>query len=133
MNRLLKGDGDVFSAEFGMILFYTLSSHWFYLRVPKAKWNSSNGVEEKETWVEEDELFQVQGKPEGSHWSLSLTLAEVQMHATVNNVPETACLQNRKKFKSSTQWFMSNHFMSFPIKEWRLSKQHFTVKIPGLV
>lgn len=49
--------------------------------------------------MEEDELFQVQGKPEGSHWSLSLTLAEVQMHATVNNVPETACLQNRKKFK----------------------------------
>ena len=36
--------------------------------------------------MEEDELFQVQGKPEGSHWSLSLTLAEVQMHATVNSV-----------------------------------------------
>ena len=86
MNRLLKGDGDVFSAEFGMILFYTLSSPWFYLRVTKGKWNSSNGVEEKETWVEEDELFQVQGKPEDSHWSLSLTLAEVQMHATVTSV-----------------------------------------------
>uniref|UniRef100_A0A8D1STV2 Telomeric repeat-binding factor n=2 Tax=Sus scrofa TaxID=9823 RepID=A0A8D1STV2_PIG len=28
-------------------------------KVPKGKWNSSNGVEEKETWVEEDELFQV--------------------------------------------------------------------------
>lgn len=28
------------------------------LRVLKGKWNSSNGVEEKETWVEEDELFQ---------------------------------------------------------------------------
>nr|XP_054367248.1 telomeric repeat-binding factor 2 isoform X3 [Mirounga angustirostris] len=31
-------------------------------KVPKGKWNSSNGVEEKETWVEEDELFQVQEK-----------------------------------------------------------------------
>uniref|UniRef100_I3MJZ5 Telomeric repeat-binding factor 2 n=1 Tax=Ictidomys tridecemlineatus TaxID=43179 RepID=I3MJZ5_ICTTR len=30
----------------------------------KRKWNSSNGVEEKETWVEEDELFQVQAVPE---------------------------------------------------------------------
>ncbi|XP_029060819.1 telomeric repeat-binding factor 2 isoform X3 [Monodon monoceros] len=29
-------------------------------KVPKGKWNNSNGVEEKETWVEEDELFQVQ-------------------------------------------------------------------------
>nr|KAF6411976.1 telomeric repeat binding factor 2 [Rousettus aegyptiacus] len=29
-------------------------------KVPKGKWNSSNGVEEKETWVEEDELFHVQ-------------------------------------------------------------------------
>ncbi|KAF6289201.1 telomeric repeat binding factor 2 [Rhinolophus ferrumequinum] len=28
-------------------------------KVLKGKWNSSNGVEEKETWVEEDELFQV--------------------------------------------------------------------------
>lgn len=36
--------------------------------------------------MEEDELFQVQGKPEDSHWSLSLTLAEVQMHATVTSV-----------------------------------------------
>ncbi|XP_042087785.1 telomeric repeat-binding factor 2 isoform X3 [Ovis aries] len=33
-------------------------------KVPKAKWNSSNGVEEKETWVEEDELFQVQAAPD---------------------------------------------------------------------
>ncbi|XDB59801.1 PREDICTED: telomeric repeat-binding factor 2 isoform X2 [Capra hircus] len=35
-------------------------------KVPKAKWNSSNGVEEKETWVEEDELFQVQAPDEES-------------------------------------------------------------------
>ncbi|XP_045671017.1 telomeric repeat-binding factor 2 isoform X1 [Ursus americanus] len=33
-------------------------------KVPKGKWNSSNGVEEKETWVEEDELFQVQAAPD---------------------------------------------------------------------
>uniref|UniRef100_A0A8D2DZ39 Telomeric repeat-binding factor 2 n=1 Tax=Sciurus vulgaris TaxID=55149 RepID=A0A8D2DZ39_SCIVU len=33
-------------------------------KVSKGKWNSSNGVEEKETWVEEDELFQVQAAPE---------------------------------------------------------------------
>ncbi|XP_060994815.1 telomeric repeat-binding factor 2 isoform X2 [Dama dama] len=33
-------------------------------KVPKGKWNSSNGVEEKETWVEEDELFQVQAPDE---------------------------------------------------------------------
>uniref|UniRef100_A0A8D2KQF7 Telomeric repeat-binding factor n=1 Tax=Urocitellus parryii TaxID=9999 RepID=A0A8D2KQF7_UROPR len=33
-------------------------------KVSKRKWNSSNGVEEKETWVEEDELFQVQAVPE---------------------------------------------------------------------
>ncbi|XP_040109168.1 telomeric repeat-binding factor 2 isoform X2 [Oryx dammah] len=35
-------------------------------KVPKGKWNSSNGVEEKETWVEEDELFQVQAPDEES-------------------------------------------------------------------
>ncbi|CAK7318085.1 Telomeric repeat-binding factor 2 [Vulpes lagopus] len=33
-------------------------------KVPKGKWNSSNGVEEKETWVEEDELFQVRAAPD---------------------------------------------------------------------
>ncbi|XP_070244187.1 telomeric repeat-binding factor 2 isoform X1 [Bos mutus] len=33
-------------------------------KVTKGKWNSSNGVEEKETWVEEDELFQVQAAPD---------------------------------------------------------------------
>ncbi|XP_062031780.1 telomeric repeat-binding factor 2 isoform X1 [Lepus europaeus] len=33
-------------------------------KVPKSKWNSSNGVEEKETWVEEDDLFQVQAAPD---------------------------------------------------------------------
>nr|XP_008255769.1 telomeric repeat-binding factor 2 isoform X2 [Oryctolagus cuniculus] len=35
-------------------------------KVPKSKWNSSNGVEEKETWVEEDDLFQVQAPDEDS-------------------------------------------------------------------
>ncbi|XP_055268403.1 telomeric repeat-binding factor 2 isoform X3 [Moschus berezovskii] len=35
-------------------------------KAPKGKWNSSNGVEEKETWVEEDELFQVQAPDEES-------------------------------------------------------------------
>ncbi|XP_055408893.1 telomeric repeat-binding factor 2 isoform X2 [Bubalus kerabau] len=35
-------------------------------KVTKGKWNSSNGVEEKETWVEEDELFQVQAPDEES-------------------------------------------------------------------
>ncbi|XP_036087326.1 telomeric repeat-binding factor 2 isoform X2 [Rousettus aegyptiacus] len=35
-------------------------------KVPKGKWNSSNGVEEKETWVEEDELFHVQASDEES-------------------------------------------------------------------
>ncbi|XP_077840589.1 telomeric repeat-binding factor 2 isoform X6 [Macaca mulatta] len=35
-------------------------------KVPKGKWNNSNGVEEKETWVEEDELFQVQAPDEDS-------------------------------------------------------------------
>lgn len=43
--------------------FHTLSP-CSLLRLPKGKWNSSNGVEEKETWAEEDELFDVQGKPE---------------------------------------------------------------------
>uniref|UniRef100_A0A8C0L6Z6 Telomeric repeat-binding factor n=1 Tax=Canis lupus dingo TaxID=286419 RepID=A0A8C0L6Z6_CANLU len=33
-------------------------------KVPKGKWNSSNGAEEKETWVEEDELFQVRAAPD---------------------------------------------------------------------
>ncbi|XP_036297281.1 telomeric repeat-binding factor 2 isoform X1 [Pipistrellus kuhlii] len=33
-------------------------------KLPKGKWNSSNGVEEKETWVEEDELFDVQAAPD---------------------------------------------------------------------
>ncbi|KAL0622074.1 Telomeric repeat-binding factor 2 [Plecturocebus cupreus] len=33
-------------------------------KIPKGKWNNSNGVEEKETWVEEDELFPVQAAPD---------------------------------------------------------------------
>ncbi|XP_023492976.1 telomeric repeat-binding factor 2 isoform X3 [Equus przewalskii] len=33
-------------------------------KVPKGKWNSSNGVEEKDTWVEEEELFPVQAAPD---------------------------------------------------------------------
>ncbi|XP_024411922.1 telomeric repeat-binding factor 2 isoform X1 [Desmodus rotundus] len=41
-------------------------------KLPKGKWNSSNGVEEKETWVEEDELFDVQAAPdEGSTASVT--------------------------------------------------------------
>ncbi|XP_039333581.2 telomeric repeat-binding factor 2 isoform X2 [Saimiri boliviensis] len=35
-------------------------------KMPKGKWNNSNGVEEKETWVEEDELFPVQAPDEDS-------------------------------------------------------------------
>ncbi|XP_074170769.1 telomeric repeat-binding factor 2 isoform X2 [Rhinolophus sinicus] len=35
-------------------------------KVLKGKWNNSNGVEERETWVEEDELFQV---PDGESTS----------------------------------------------------------------
>ncbi|XP_006860269.1 PREDICTED: telomeric repeat-binding factor 2 [Chrysochloris asiatica] len=34
------------------------------LKVPAGKWTNSNGVEEKDTWLEEDELFQVQAAPE---------------------------------------------------------------------
>lgn len=33
-------------------------------RVSKDKWNSPNGLEEKEIWVEEDQLFDVRGKPQ---------------------------------------------------------------------
>ncbi|XP_032140199.1 telomeric repeat-binding factor 2 isoform X3 [Sapajus apella] len=33
-------------------------------KIPKGKWNNSNGVEEKETWVDEDELFPVQAAPD---------------------------------------------------------------------
>ncbi|KAM5263576.1 telomeric repeat-binding factor 2 [Ctenodactylus gundi] len=33
-------------------------------KASKGKWNSSNGVEEKDTWVEEDNLFQVQVSPD---------------------------------------------------------------------
>ncbi|XP_012516022.1 PREDICTED: telomeric repeat-binding factor 2 isoform X2 [Propithecus coquereli] len=33
-------------------------------KTPKGKWNSSNGVEEKETWMEEEELFPVQAPDE---------------------------------------------------------------------
>ncbi|XP_023980669.1 telomeric repeat-binding factor 2 isoform X2 [Physeter macrocephalus] len=40
-------------------------------KVPKGKWNNSNGVEEKETWVEEDELFQVQAPDEESTTSIT--------------------------------------------------------------
>ncbi|XP_011380881.1 telomeric repeat-binding factor 2 isoform X2 [Pteropus vampyrus] len=40
-------------------------------KVPKGKWNSSNGVEEKETWVEEDELFHVQASDEESTTSVT--------------------------------------------------------------
>ncbi|XP_046291264.1 telomeric repeat-binding factor 2 isoform X2 [Marmota monax] len=40
-------------------------------KVSKRKWNSSNGVEEKETWVEEDELFQVQVPEEDNATSIT--------------------------------------------------------------
>ncbi|XP_037671904.1 telomeric repeat-binding factor 2 isoform X2 [Choloepus didactylus] len=40
-------------------------------KVPKGKWNNSNGVEEKETWVEEDELFQVQAPEEETATSMT--------------------------------------------------------------
>ncbi|XP_070356866.1 telomeric repeat-binding factor 2 isoform X3 [Equus asinus] len=40
-------------------------------KVPKGKWNSSNGVEEKDTWVEEDELFPVQAPDEESATSIT--------------------------------------------------------------
>ncbi|XP_006878716.1 PREDICTED: telomeric repeat-binding factor 2 [Elephantulus edwardii] len=33
-------------------------------KLPKSKWNNSNGVEEKDTWLEEDELFPVQEAPD---------------------------------------------------------------------
>uniref|UniRef100_A0A8C8ZJY7 Telomeric repeat-binding factor 2 n=1 Tax=Prolemur simus TaxID=1328070 RepID=A0A8C8ZJY7_PROSS len=36
-------------------------------KAPKGKWNSSNGVEEKDTWMEEEELFPVQAAPEEDH------------------------------------------------------------------
>ncbi|XP_045389336.1 telomeric repeat-binding factor 2 isoform X1 [Lemur catta] len=36
-------------------------------KAPKGKWNSSNGVEEKDTWMEEEELFPVQATPEEDH------------------------------------------------------------------
>ncbi|XP_004431918.1 PREDICTED: telomeric repeat-binding factor 2 [Ceratotherium simum simum] len=41
-------------------------------KLPKSKWNSSNGVEEKETWMEEEELFQVQAAP-GEESATSIT------------------------------------------------------------
>ncbi|XP_054552918.1 telomeric repeat-binding factor 2 isoform X2 [Talpa occidentalis] len=40
-------------------------------KVPKGKWNSSNGVEEKESWVEEEELFPVQAPDEDSATSIT--------------------------------------------------------------
>ncbi|XP_004485189.1 telomeric repeat-binding factor 2 [Dasypus novemcinctus] len=40
-------------------------------KVPKGKWNNSNGVEEKETWVEEDELFQVHAPDEDTATSVT--------------------------------------------------------------
>ncbi|OBS67289.1 hypothetical protein A6R68_04182, partial [Neotoma lepida] len=33
-------------------------------KVSKDKWNSPNGLEEKEIWAEEDQLFEVRGKPQ---------------------------------------------------------------------
>ncbi|XP_069353994.1 telomeric repeat-binding factor 2 [Eulemur rufifrons] len=36
-------------------------------KAPKGKWNGSNGVEEKDTWMEEEELFPVQAAPEEDH------------------------------------------------------------------
>lgn len=45
-------------------------------RVSKDKWNGPNGLEEKEIWVEEDQLFEVRGKSQTS-------LALLQMSAGV--------------------------------------------------
>ncbi|KAK2085358.1 Telomeric repeat-binding factor 2 [Saguinus oedipus] len=65
-------------------------------KIPKGKWNSSNGVEEKETWVEEDELFPVKGKQE-ILLGCCLMLAEVQMHVTVMLIFQTLLVSKLKK------------------------------------
>ncbi|XP_044516440.1 telomeric repeat-binding factor 2 isoform X2 [Gracilinanus agilis] len=41
-------------------------------KIHKDKWNSSNGLEEKDTWLEEEELFHVQGS-DGNNTSVSGT------------------------------------------------------------
>ncbi|KAM9191602.1 telomeric repeat-binding factor 2 isoform 2-T2 [Trichechus inunguis] len=41
------------------------------LKVHKGKWNNSNGVEEKDTWIEEEELFRVQAPDEESITSIT--------------------------------------------------------------
>lgn len=92
---------------------HILSSCWSPLRLPKGKWNSPNGVEEKETWVEEDELFQVQGKLGDSPWSLLGACWSVDACYFQNNVPETACLHTRKGLLSSSLWFIRNKFYAF--------------------
>ncbi|XP_051024660.1 telomeric repeat-binding factor 2 isoform X1 [Acomys russatus] len=40
-------------------------------RISKDKWNSPNGLEEKEVWMEEDQLFQVQAPSEDKSSSLT--------------------------------------------------------------
>lgn len=67
-------------------------------RLPKGKWNSSNGVEEKETWVEEDELFDVQGKLGDSPWFLFDT-CKCKMHVTITSVFQKLLVSQLKKFQ----------------------------------
>ncbi|XP_044516442.1 telomeric repeat-binding factor 2 isoform X4 [Gracilinanus agilis] len=42
-------------------------------KIHKDKWNSSNGLEEKDTWLEEEELFHVQAGSDGNNTSVSGT------------------------------------------------------------
>ncbi|XP_068941588.1 telomeric repeat-binding factor 2 isoform X3 [Petaurus breviceps papuanus] len=41
------------------------------MRVHKDKWNSSNGLEEKDSWLEEEELFHVQAGSDGNNSSFT--------------------------------------------------------------
>lgn len=49
-------------SEFGVEGVFHAPSSLLFPRTSKDKWNSPNGLEEKEVWVEEDQLFQVRGK-----------------------------------------------------------------------
>lgn len=74
--------------------------------------------------MEEDELFDVQGKLGDSPWFL-LDTCKCKMHVTVTSVFQKLLVSQLEKFQEVPHCVPGVNYMSFPIKEWRLSKQNF--------
>lgn len=77
-------------------------------RVSKDKWNSPNGLEEKEIWMEEDRLFNVQGKPQ---IALVLLLKCDACYCRVHVASPSVPVRQQHCHKSECIWFYCNRLL----------------------